>query len=74
MQVKILNLFAIGFIFSTSLQAIDPSKRPLSPANPARETPNGNLENLEKMHNYNEIFDNYQLGGIAPDIDSGKKR
>ena len=65
MQCKIITLLTVGLLFSTILNAIDEDRDHsfIIKAKGQQE-----LKTLKDIHYYNEIFDNYHLGGIAPDI------
>ena len=71
MKVNVFVIFLAGFIAllnQASAQNLDRGKN-LS----RHEASMKNLENLGKIHNYNETFDNYQLGGMPYEEPSPKK-
>jgi len=69
MRFKIVTLVAAGLVLSTALAAFDENgiHSFLIKVKGQQE-----LETLKKMHQFNEIFDNYHFGGISPDIPTQK--
>ena len=71
MRFTMIVLLALGAILSSAVLAFNGNENEnflsLNNTNGRQE-----LKNLKEIHNYNEVFDNYHLGGIAPDTPSQK--
>lgn len=66
MQLKFLTPLTMGMLFSASIEASG-EMQPLSQkVDTIQEEPKNNLDSLKKIHDHNQIFDDYEFGGIAP--------
>lgn len=71
MQFKIIGLLIVGLILSTSIKAMEDERDHLFIIMTSGQQ---ELEALKEFHHYNEIFDNYHVGGTSPDVTIRKGR
>ena len=64
MQLKVITLLIVGLTLSTTLWATVES---INSSLLYKVKGQEELKTLKEMQNYDEIFDNYHLGGISPD-------
>lgn len=66
MQLKFLTPLTMGMLFSASVEVSGEVQSSAEKAGVTQEEAKKNLNYLKKIHDYNQIFDDYEFGSIAP--------